>query len=112
MMNKADKKSRYSTVGQSVPRVDGLAKVTGEAIYTADIYMKGMIHGRILRSPHPHAKILNIDSSRAKRLPGVRAIVTGADTPALKYGPTTPDKHCLAVDRVSRRSPGTHQCGL
>jgi 4-hydroxybenzoyl-CoA reductase subunit alpha len=100
MMNKADEKSRYSTVGQSVPRVDGLAKVTGEAIYTADIYMKGMIHGRILRSPHPHAKILNIDSSRAKRLPGVRAIVTGADTPALKYGPTTPDKHCLAVDRV------------
>ncbi len=54
--------SQYATVGQRIPRVDGPAKVTGEAIYSADIYLKGMLHGKILRSPYPHAKILNIDT--------------------------------------------------
>jgi 4-hydroxybenzoyl-CoA reductase alpha subunit len=97
-----DIRSRYAVVGQGVPRVDGKAKVTGDTIYTGDIYLKGMLHGKILRSPHPHAKILHIDTTRARRLIGVRAIVTGADTSGLKYvqklKSKVPDKAHLASD--------------
>ena len=96
--------SKYATVGQRIPRVDGPAKVTGEAIYSADIYLKGMLHGKILRSPYPHAKILNIDTSKARRLTGVRAVVTGADTARVKFGQLKkakmPDKAPLALDKV------------
>ena len=96
--------SNYATVGQGVPRVDGVAKVTGEATYSADLYLKGMLHGKILRSPYPHAKILHIDTSKAKKLTGVRAIVTGADTPGMRYGQLkkskVPDKAPLAFDKV------------
>jgi 4-hydroxybenzoyl-CoA reductase subunit alpha len=99
-MKNAEARNQYSTVGQNVPRIDGVEKVTGEAIYTADIYLKGMLHGKILRSPHPHARILSIDTARARRLPGVRAIVTGSDTLGAKYGGMVRDKQCLATDRV------------
>lgn len=92
--------STYATVGRGVPRVDGRVKVTGEAIYCADIYLKGMLQGKILRSPYPHAKIINIDTSKAKKLPGVRAVITGADTIGIKYGPFLPDEHPVAVDKV------------
>ena len=68
-------------VGHSHPRVDGLDKVTGTARFSPDIKLPRMIVGKILRSPHPHAKVLHVDTSRAARLPGVKAIVTAADTP-------------------------------
>jgi 4-hydroxybenzoyl-CoA reductase alpha subunit len=82
-------------------KVDGLSKSTGRALYTDDIQLPGMLHGRILRSPHPHARIVGIDTSRAEALDGVRAVVTGRDMPVL-YGiiPWTPDEYPLAVDRV------------
>ena len=90
----------YATVGKGVPRVDGGAQVTGEAIFCADISMKGMLQGKILRSPHPHARIRHIDTSRARNLFGVRAVITGADTTGVKYGPFTSDEYPLAIDKA------------
>jgi 4-hydroxybenzoyl-CoA reductase alpha subunit len=78
--------SKYSVIGQRVRRVDGPDKVTGSTKYTFDMVLPNMLYGKILRSPYPHAKILNIDTSRAERLIGVKAVVTGKDTPGRKQG--------------------------
>ncbi|MEI9476578.1 MAG: molybdopterin cofactor-binding domain-containing protein [Deltaproteobacteria bacterium] len=80
----------YSVVGKSVERTDGRVKVTGSARYAGDLVAPGMLHGKILRSPLAHAKILNIDTSRAKALPGVMAVITGKDFPGIPFG-TRPD---------------------
>ncbi len=77
---------KYSVINTKVHNVDGIAKVTGRAQYTFDIKLPGMLYGKILRSPHPHARIINIDTSRATELPGVKAIVTGKDTLGIKQG--------------------------
>ena len=69
--------SDYAYIGKNMPRVDSRAKVTGEALFTADLKLPRMLVGKILRSPHPHARILDIDCSRALKLPGVKAVVTG-----------------------------------
>ena len=74
--------SEYSVVGQKVPRVDAVEKVTGAAQYGADVHPPGMLYGKIVRSKHAHANIRSIDTSEAKKLPGVRAIVTQADVPS------------------------------
>ncbi|MEW5913084.1 MAG: molybdopterin cofactor-binding domain-containing protein [Thermodesulfobacteriota bacterium] len=92
-------------IGQSIPRLDAPDKVTGRAIYTDDIKLPGMLYGRLLRSPLAHAKIKRIDVSKAKALPGVKDVITGADTPQVKYGnwrlvPTSQDELPLAVDKV------------
>lgn len=92
-------------VGKPVLRVDGPAKVTGKAKFTVDIRLPGTLVGRILRSPHPHARILSIDVSEAQRLPGVKAVVTANDTLKIKHGfvetPRYPaDQYPLAVDVV------------
>ena len=71
--------SEYTVLGKRVPRVDALEKVTGAAQYGGDVHLPGMLHGKFVRSAHPHAKILNIDTSEAEKLPGVRAIVTQDD---------------------------------
>jgi len=68
-----------SVIGASVPRIEGPEKVTGRAQYAADISLPGMLWGRILRSPHPHARIKSIDTSKAEALPGVKAVVTARD---------------------------------
>jgi 4-hydroxybenzoyl-CoA reductase subunit alpha len=78
--------SKYSVIGTRVHRVDGPEKVTGSAKYTFDMVLPNMLYGRILRSPHPHAKILNIDTSQAEKLMGVKAVVTGKDTLGHKQG--------------------------
>ena len=78
--------SKYSIIGTRVHRVDGPEKVTGSAKYTFDITLPNMLYGKILRSPHPHARILNIDTSQAEKLIGVKAIVTGKDTLGRKQG--------------------------
>ncbi|MBL7124819.1 MAG: molybdopterin-dependent oxidoreductase [Dehalococcoidales bacterium] len=72
--------SKYSVIGKRVHRVDGPEKVTGSAKYTFDIVLHNMLYGKILRSPYPHARIVNIDTSQAERLIGVKAVVTGKDT--------------------------------
>ncbi|MCH8280245.1 MAG: xanthine dehydrogenase family protein molybdopterin-binding subunit [Chloroflexi bacterium] len=90
----------YSEVGRPVTREDGPDKVSGSHIYPADVILPGMIWGKVLRSPYPHAKILNIDTSRAERLTGVRAVVTGRDTKGMRVGRYLQDVPPLAEDRV------------
>ena len=69
----------FNVVGTRPIRHDGADKVTGRAQYSADIHLPGLLSGKILRSPHAHARIKSIDASRALALPGVRAVVTAAD---------------------------------
>jgi 4-hydroxybenzoyl-CoA reductase alpha subunit len=97
--------SDFSVIGKRIPRVDAWEKATGEARYTDDFSLPGMLHGRLLRSPVPHARIVSIDTSRAKALPGVAAVITGEDFQQVKYGnwrlvPSTQDETALARDRV------------
>ncbi len=91
----------YHVIGTPRPKVDAYAKVTGRALYADDIMLPRMLHGRLLRSPHPHARILSIDTSRALELPGVVAILTGEDLPQ-KFGilPSSQDEYALAIDKV------------
>ena len=77
---------KYSYVGKSIPRVDAKIKVTGEAIFTSDFKLPGMLWGKIKRSPYPSAKILSIDTSQALKLPGVRAVITARDITQFSYG--------------------------
>jgi CO/xanthine dehydrogenase Mo-binding subunit len=83
-------------VGQPVKRVDGVAKVTGRARYAGDFDVPGMIFGRCLRSPYPSARIVSIDTRQAKALPGVHAVLTGADVPDARYGRMCKDIPILA----------------
>ncbi|MDO9536362.1 MAG: molybdopterin-dependent oxidoreductase [Bacillota bacterium] len=97
--------TNYNIVGKGIPRVDGPAKSTGKAIYTVDVKLPDMLYGKILRSPYPHARILNIDTSEAKKLPGVKEIITGQDLSDVRYAfvdtPRYPaDERPLAVDKV------------
>src|SRR6184192_2848748 len=88
-------------VGKPLPKVDGAAKVTGRAVYADDMLPARTLHCKILRSPHPHARILSIDTSAARRIPGVIAVITGADLP-IKFGilPVTQDERALEHEKV------------
>jgi len=88
-------------IGRRSRRVDGPRKSTGEERYTDDLTLPGMLHGKILRSPHPHARIVSVKTARAAAMDGVHAVITGADMP-IPYGiiPWTRDEHALAVDAV------------
>ena len=77
--------NNLSLIGKRIPQIDTVAKATGTAIYTADLKLPGMLVGRVLRSPYPHAKILHIDKSKAEKIPGVRAIITAKDIPQTLY---------------------------
>ncbi len=70
----------FSVVGKSTPRIDAFERVTGQAQYTGDIELPNMLHARVLRSPHPHAKIVSIDTSKAEKLPGVKAVIHSMNT--------------------------------
>jgi CO/xanthine dehydrogenase Mo-binding subunit len=94
------KERSFSSVGKSAPRVEGLQKVSGKALYTADHLLPGTLWGKALRSPYPHARILRVDTSRAKSQPGVMAIVTAADIPNVLTGRRLRDMPMLAGDRV------------
>ena len=86
-------------VGTNPRRVDALDKVRGTARYIADIRLDGTLIGRALRSPYPHAQIVRIDTAAARRLPGVHAVLTGADTSA-RWGPQHKDQAILAAEKV------------
>ena len=92
----------YTIVGTRMTRTDSRAKVTGQAQFTADLKLARMLSAKVLRSPHPHAKILNIDTSKALRLPGVKAVVTAADAHGVKWGvfKYTQDHPMIAIDKV------------
>jgi CO/xanthine dehydrogenase Mo-binding subunit len=90
----------YTTIGQPTARVEGQEKVTGATQYTADISLPGTLWGRALRSPLSHARIIRIDASRAQQVPGVHAVLTGADVRGIRYGRRLYDVPVLAEDRV------------
>nr|MDQ6915984.1 molybdopterin-dependent oxidoreductase [Actinomycetota bacterium] len=90
-----------AAVGGSATRPDAAAKVTGVALYADDISMPRMLHCRILRSPHPHARVLAVDASRARHIEGVAQVITGADLP-IRFGilPVSQDERALESDKV------------
>ena len=92
---------RFEVIGKRMRKVDGAGKATGEALYTDDLALPGMLHGKTLRSPHPHARIKRIDTAKAEALDGVLGVVTGAEMPA-RFGviPWTPDETALCIDKV------------
>jgi len=92
----------FSVIGKSVPKIDARDKVTGRAKYTGDLKVTGMLIGKILRSPHAHARILSIDTSKAEQLPGVEAVITAKDVPSTFYGmsPARYDETILAIEKV------------
>ncbi len=95
----------YEIIGKSLPRVDGIEKVTGQAKFTVDMAMPGMLHGKFLRSAYPHARILSINVEKAKRLSGVKAVITRDHVAGIRYAfvdtPRYPaDETPLAVDKV------------
>lgn len=77
---------KYNVINTQVHNIDGIVKVTGRATFTFDVKLPHMLYGKILRSPYAHARILNIDTSKAEKLPGVKAVVTGKDTLGVKQG--------------------------
>ena len=89
-------------IGKPIPRVDGLEKVIGEAKFLRDMKVPGMLYGKILRSPLPHARIVSIRTENAKRLKGVAAVITADQTPKIKFSfaPHLADKLPLAVEKV------------
>ena len=95
----------YEVIGKPLPRVDGIEKATGQAKFTVDMAMPGMLHGKFLRSPHPHGKILSINAEKAKRLSGVKTVMTREDVAGIRYAfvdtPRYPaDETPLAVGKV------------
>ena len=87
-------------IGQSISRIDGPDKVTGETVYTADVALPGMLTGKILRSPHPHARIRGFDTTAAWAVPRVKAIVTGEDARGFLQGKVLRDLPVLCWDKV------------
>lgn len=92
--------AEFRTVGRPVPRVEGPDKVTGRALYTADVALPGMLWGANVLSPHPHARIVSVDTSRAQRVPGVRAVLTGRDVAGVRIGRHLKDQPVLCGERV------------
>jgi 4-hydroxybenzoyl-CoA reductase alpha subunit len=91
----------FSVIGKALPGVNAVAKVTGRAVYADDMLPARTLHCRILRSPHPHARIVSIDTSAARRMQGVQAVITGVDLP-IKFGilPVTQDERALEHEKV------------
>ncbi|MDP2662737.1 MAG: molybdopterin-dependent oxidoreductase, partial [Dehalococcoidia bacterium] len=94
--------AEYSVVGKSLPRIEGPAKATGVTRFAGDITLPRQLWGRILGSSHAHARLLNVDTRRAERLPGVKAVISGKDTGGRKYAytPDMVDQYPLAVEKV------------
>ena len=93
---------QFSVIGGRGRRLDAPDKVTGKALYADDLRRPDMLHGALLQSPLPHARILNIDTSAAKQLPGVRAVLTAADVPDVRFGvsPARYDERVFCKERV------------
>lgn len=97
----------FINIGKRIPKLDAEEKVTGKAIYIHDLKVPGMLYGKILYSSHPHAKILSIDTSKAEKLPGVKAVLTGYNIPPIKFGvykdnvPLKANKVCSLRDEIA-----------
>src|SRR5579884_2478828 len=92
--------AQEEVIGVSIPRVEGRRKVTGSASYAADIPLEGLLWGKVLHSTQPHARIVSIDVSQAKALPGVVAVLTGQDIGDVRTGSGVRDVPVLCTDRV------------
>jgi len=92
--------SEFYAVGKSATRIDALSKVTGEAVYTADVMLPGMLYGMAKRSPYPHARIARINTRRAEAFPGVKAVITAQDVPDILLGLKMRDLPILARHEV------------
>ena len=92
--------SELDIVGKSYPQIDGMQKAMGKTKFVTDLVLPGMLYGRTLRSPYPHANIKHIDTSKAKAIRGVRAVATYADTPGIKFGPRSEDWTIFASDKA------------
>ncbi len=89
-----------SVIGAPVARVEGVEKVSGRALYAADVQLPGILWGKILRSPHPHARIIRVDTSQASKVEGVRAVITGKDVAGHYRGKSIRDIPVLCWDKV------------
>ncbi|MCL5962582.1 MAG: molybdopterin-dependent oxidoreductase, partial [Chloroflexi bacterium] len=92
--------AKYNLLGKRIPPVDGAERATGQAQFVSDMRLPRMLCGKVLRSPIPHGRILSIDTSRAARVPGVKAVITFADTPGIRFGTIVDDWYILAKDKV------------
>ena len=92
--------AEQKVVGTAVPRGEGGGKVSGETVYAADVKLPGLLWAKFLRSPHPHAYIRNVDTSKAEKVHGVRAIITGADVKGFLIGKQIRDMPVLCWDKV------------
>jgi CO/xanthine dehydrogenase Mo-binding subunit len=90
----------FRTIGKALPRIEGYGKVTGQTKYAADLPFAGLLWAKVLRSPIPHGRIKNIDTSKAKELAGVHAVLTGADVANVFVGTRVKDQPVLVSDRV------------
>ena len=90
----------YAVVGKGITRIDADVRVTGKAIFGDDVQLPGLLHGKVLRSPHGHARIIRIDTSKAESLPGVKAVVTAKDAPEALAGGVIKDRPIFARDKV------------
>ena len=92
--------AEYRVIGTSVERVDGPEMLTGQALYGPDMKLPNMLWGKILRSPIPHGKVLRVDVEKAKKHPGVKAVICARDVPARRYGYAIEDEYIFAIDKV------------
>ncbi len=90
----------FSVIGKPIPRVEGREKVSGDATYAMDVVLPGMLWGKNVRSPYAHARIVSIDTARARALPGVRAVITAAELPRKRIGRALADYEVLASEEV------------
>ena len=103
-----ERREDLAVIGQPLEKVDAAAKVTGQTLFADDLVLPRMVYARLLRSPHPHARIRRLDVSRAAAHPGVLATLVGAELP-IPFGilPVSQDEHALALDDGPlRRRPG------
>ncbi len=89
-----------AVIGKRLPAIDALGKTTGQMVYLQDMRLPGMLYGRVLRSPHAHARVRAVDVGRALRLPGVKAVLGGENAPRIPFGIILQDELPVAVDRV------------
>src|SRR5258707_11986294 len=106
---------KLEVIGKRLPRIDARERVTGQAIYPADLALPGTVHAKLLRSPHAHARIARIDTARAAALKGVLAVVTAADFPELPVGATIPmgetGYHMWMVAQLNMARHKAHSAG-
>src|SRR4029077_13550930 len=91
---------RHAVLGRRLPKINSISAVTGRGQYTVDLTLPGMLHARVLRSAHPHARIVRLDVGRARALPGVAAVVTAEDVDSNSLGASVKHRPLLAAGVV------------